>query len=211
MWSQASSILPLTAFSNAMLYLCRPPPPPPPLDMRHTITKLLDLLALNLNHCNVSMKCMSSVDEENTFAELKNAATHLKRDQLQPEIALCGSPGNGTACLQCCNSNACIGLHQCIIATACASTTYVHNTSHLTWHMTVAEWCRLPMCHQNCLRFYNDIAYDLEYNGAVNSSAEGERLSNVLGTCSTLFHRSHGTFLVGPSIAQVRKYISNAW
>ena len=59
------------------------------------------------------------------------------------------------------------------------------------------------------MRYYNDIAYDFEYNGAVDSSREGARLSDALGTCSTLFHRSHGTFLVGPSIAEVSDRVAS--
>lgn len=58
------------------------------------------------------------------------------------------------------------------------------------------------MSHQNCLRFHNDIAYDPVYNGIVDSNREGERLSEALGNCSTLFHRNHGTFVVGASIAE---------
>ena len=59
------------------------------------------------------------------------------------------------------------------------------------------------MSHQNCLRFNQDIAYDLEYNGAVDDSTEGQRISQAFGRCSTLFHRSHGTFVLGSTIAKV--------
>lgn len=33
--------------------------------------------------------------------------------------------------------------------------------------------CRIPMIHQNSMRFYNDIAYDKEYNGLVLDEDEG--------------------------------------
>ena len=33
--------------------------------------------------------------------------------------------------------------------------------------------CRLPMIHQNSMRFYNDIVYDREYNGLVLDEDEG--------------------------------------
>ncbi len=37
--------------------------------------------------------------------------------------------------------------------------------------------CRLPMIHQNSMRFYNDIAYDKEYNGLVLDEDEGQHVS----------------------------------
>ena len=36
--------------------------------------------------------------------------------------------------------------------------------------------CRLPMIHQNSLRFYEDIAYDT-YNGLVLDDSEGKKLA----------------------------------
>ena len=33
--------------------------------------------------------------------------------------------------------------------------------------------CRLPMCHQTNLRFYNDIAYDKQYTGLILGGFEG--------------------------------------
>ena len=59
------------------------------------------------------------------------------------------------------------------------------------------------MSHQNCLRFFKDVVYDLEYHGAVDNAMEGQRMSQAIGSCSTLLHRSHGTFVLGPSIAEV--------
>ena len=37
--------------------------------------------------------------------------------------------------------------------------------------------CRLPMIHQNSMRFYNDIAYDKEYNGLVLDEDEGQHVA----------------------------------
>jgi len=40
--------------------------------------------------------------------------------------------------------------------------------------------CRLPMIHQNSMRFYNDIAYDKEYNGLVLDKDEGQHVALTL-------------------------------
>ena len=40
---------------------------------------------------------------------------------------------------------------------------------------------KLHMCHQNCLRFYDEIAYDPEFNGLVLDEGEGERLAKLHG------------------------------
>ena len=34
--------------------------------------------------------------------------------------------------------------------------------------------CRLPMCHQTNLRFYDDIAYDKQYTGLILDGFEGD-------------------------------------
>lgn len=40
--------------------------------------------------------------------------------------------------------------------------------------------CRLPMCHQTNLRFYDDIAYDKQYKGLILGGFEGDLLLHVL-------------------------------
>ena len=45
---------------------------------------------------------------------------------------------------------------------------------------------RLPMIHQNSLRFYNDIAYD-DYNGLVLDDNEGRHLAGTASLCSLIF------------------------
>ena len=50
---------------------------------------------------------------------------------------------------------------------------------------------KLHMCHQNCLRFYDEIAYDPEFNGLVLDEGEGERLAKLMGRKRVLLHQNH--------------------
>jgi ribulose-5-phosphate 4-epimerase/fuculose-1-phosphate aldolase len=94
---------------------------------------------------------------------------------------------------------------------------YIHSRIHLAnpkaacvlhTHMpyatalTLLENGRLEMAEQNALRFYEDIAYDDQYNGLVVDNAEGDRLARVLGEKRVLFLASHGVIVVGPSVAE---------
>ncbi len=52
--------------------------------------------------------------------------------------------------------------------------------------------CRLPMIHQNSMRFYNDIAYDGVYNGLVLDEDEGESaLQSALNLSKLRLHLLH--------------------
>ena len=61
---------------------------------------------------------------------------------------------------------------------------------------------RLDMAGQSALGFYEDIAYEAEYNGLAFDRTEGERLARALGSKSTLMMRNHGVLVVGESVAQ---------
>src|SRR5882757_6558378 len=61
---------------------------------------------------------------------------------------------------------------------------------------------RLEMAGQGALGFYDDIAYEAEYNGLAYDHAEGERLARALGTKSVLMMRNHGVLAVGQTVAQ---------
>jgi ribulose-5-phosphate 4-epimerase/fuculose-1-phosphate aldolase len=61
---------------------------------------------------------------------------------------------------------------------------------------------RLRMCHQNSLRFFDEVAYDPVFNGLVLDDKEGDRLVEVMGGKSVLFHANHGIIVCGPSVAE---------
>ena len=58
------------------------------------------------------------------------------------------------------------------------------------------------MCHQNCLRFYDEIAYDPSFNGLVLDDSEGERLVKVMDGKRVLLHQNHGVIVCGDSVAE---------
>jgi ribulose-5-phosphate 4-epimerase/fuculose-1-phosphate aldolase len=61
---------------------------------------------------------------------------------------------------------------------------------------------RLEMAGQSALGFYNEIAYEAEYNGLAYDHTEGERLARALGDKSVLMMRNHGVLVVGQTPAQ---------
>lgn len=66
--------------------------------------------------------------------------------------------------------------------------------------LTCLEDGRLLPVHQNCLRFYGDIAYFDDYGGLAAGSDEGERIAEALGDKRVLFLANHGVVVVGPTI-----------
>ena len=76
--------------------------------------------------------------------------------------------------------------------------------THMPWSTALCciEDGKLEMCHQNCLRFYNDIAYDHEFNGLVLDKAEGDRLCQAMGNNKVYFHANHGVIVAGKSVAE---------
>lgn len=61
---------------------------------------------------------------------------------------------------------------------------------------------RLEMAVQSALMFYEDIAYDLPYNGLAFDQSEGERMARALGSKSVLMMQNHGVLVVGESVPQ---------
>jgi ribulose-5-phosphate 4-epimerase/fuculose-1-phosphate aldolase len=59
---------------------------------------------------------------------------------------------------------------------------------------------RLEMSGQSALGFYDDIAYECDYNGLAFDQTEGERLARSLGSKSILMMRNHGVLSVGTTI-----------
>ena len=55
---------------------------------------------------------------------------------------------------------------------------------------------------QNCARFYNRVAIDLEYGGIADDKAEGERLARALGNRSRMMMGNHGVLIAAPTVAE---------
>jgi ribulose-5-phosphate 4-epimerase/fuculose-1-phosphate aldolase len=75
---------------------------------------------------------------------------------------------------------------------------------HMPWAtaITVVEGGRLAMCHQNALRYYNDIAYDDDFNGFANAQQEGHRMADAIGDKTLLFLACHGIICVTETIPE---------
>jgi ribulose-5-phosphate 4-epimerase/fuculose-1-phosphate aldolase len=61
---------------------------------------------------------------------------------------------------------------------------------------------RLEMAVQSALGFYEDVAYEREYNGLAFDLSEGERLARTLGDKSVLMMANHGVLVVGKTVPQ---------
>jgi ribulose-5-phosphate 4-epimerase/fuculose-1-phosphate aldolase len=61
---------------------------------------------------------------------------------------------------------------------------------------------RLEMAVQSALGFYDDIAYDLGYNGLALERTEGERMAGVLGQKSVLMLGNHGALVTGRTVPE---------
>ena len=67
--------------------------------------------------------------------------------------------------------------------------------------LSMIEGGRLEPASQNALRFYNQVAYDEDYNGLAMQVDEGRRLSKVLNGKRILLMANHGITVVGRSVA----------
>jgi ribulose-5-phosphate 4-epimerase/fuculose-1-phosphate aldolase len=54
---------------------------------------------------------------------------------------------------------------------------------------------------QTTARYFNRIAYDMNYGGIADSTAEGDRLAAALGNRSTMMMGQHGILVVGETVA----------
>jgi ribulose-5-phosphate 4-epimerase/fuculose-1-phosphate aldolase len=66
--------------------------------------------------------------------------------------------------------------------------------------LSMLENPRLEMAVQSALGFYEDIAYDGDYNGLAFDASEGERMARVLGSKSVLLLANHGVLIVGETV-----------
>jgi ribulose-5-phosphate 4-epimerase/fuculose-1-phosphate aldolase len=76
--------------------------------------------------------------------------------------------------------------------------------SHMPYatSLTSLDDGRLEPVTQNALRFHGDVAYDDDYNGVAEDTAEGARMAAVLGDNRVLFLVHHGVIVVGETMAQ---------
>jgi ribulose-5-phosphate 4-epimerase/fuculose-1-phosphate aldolase len=68
--------------------------------------------------------------------------------------------------------------------------------------LTMLENPRLEMAVQTALGFYEDVAYDPDYNGLAFDASEGERLARALGGKSVLMMGNHGALVIGETVPQ---------
>lgn len=61
---------------------------------------------------------------------------------------------------------------------------------------------RLEMCHQNAVRFWNDVAYDDHFNGLATDPEEGRRMAAVYGDKTVMFLANHGAVVTTNTIAE---------
>jgi ribulose-5-phosphate 4-epimerase/fuculose-1-phosphate aldolase len=61
---------------------------------------------------------------------------------------------------------------------------------------------RLEMAVQSALGFYEDIAYDGDYNGLAFDASEGERMASVLDAKHVLMLGNHGVLVIGETVPQ---------
>jgi len=54
---------------------------------------------------------------------------------------------------------------------------------------------------QTTARYFNRVAYDMDYGGIADSTAEGDRLAAALGNQSTMLMGQHGVLVVGETVA----------
>jgi ribulose-5-phosphate 4-epimerase/fuculose-1-phosphate aldolase len=59
---------------------------------------------------------------------------------------------------------------------------------------------RLEMAVQSALGFYDEVAYDPDYNGLAYDVSEGERMARALGDKSVLMLANHGVLVVGATV-----------
>lgn len=88
-------------------------------------------------------------------------------------------------------------IHRTVPDAACV----LHTHMPFATALTMLQGGRLEMAHQNALRFFDQVAYDEQYNGLVLDDREGERIARKLAQASVLFLANHGVIVRGPNVA----------
>lgn len=81
-------------------------------------------------------------------------------------------------------------------------TVALHTHMPYTTALTCTADPRLRPVHQNSLRFFDDVAYDSEYNGLAETFEEGDRIAEAMGDKSVLFMANHGVMVAAPTMAE---------
>lgn len=68
--------------------------------------------------------------------------------------------------------------------------------------LTAVQGARLLPVHQNSARFYDQIAYDDDFEGLALEHSEGERVCRAIGNRRVLFMANHGVMVLGRSVAE---------
>jgi ribulose-5-phosphate 4-epimerase/fuculose-1-phosphate aldolase len=55
---------------------------------------------------------------------------------------------------------------------------------------------------QNSARFFNRVAYDMQYGGMANTDAEGDRLARLMGNRQVMMMGNHGVLVCASSVAE---------
>ncbi len=82
------------------------------------------------------------------------------------------------------------------------ATCIMHTHMPYATALSMLEGGRLEPVSQTALRFYDDVAYDEDYNGLAMQTEEGERLGKVLDGKRILLMANHGITVVGRSVAE---------
>ncbi len=60
----------------------------------------------------------------------------------------------------------------------------------------------IPPIDQNAARFFNRIAFDMDYGGMANTEEEGDRLARLMGNKQIMMMGNHGILICAASVAE---------
>ena len=93
-------------------------------------------------------------------------------------------------------------IHQPVHRLSPQGTCVLHTHMPYATALCMLENPCLEMAVQTALGFYEDVAYDLDYNGLAHDVMEGERMARALGDKSVLMLANHGVLVVGKTVPQ---------
>ena len=93
-------------------------------------------------------------------------------------------------------------IHSRIHFTNPRATCVLHTHMPYATALTMIENGGLEWANQTALNFYDDVAYDRQYNGLVLDDREGDRIAAALGDKRVLFLANHGVIVIGRSVGE---------